>query len=519
MDFDLISFLLGIAGGLIVGGVIFFILGVTYRKKVAEKEIGSAEEEAKRIINEAIKGGENKKREMLLEAKEEIHKTRTEQERENKERRNELQKQERRLQQKEESLDKKLDIHEKKEEELAKKVAAVQKQQDEVTLIKKGQLEMLEKISGMTQEEAKTYLLNNVESEVRHETAMKIKEIEAQLKDEAEQKAREIITTAIQRCAADHAAEATVSVVPLPNDEMKGRIIGREGRNIRTLETITGVDLIIDDTPEAITVSSFDPVRREVARLALEKLIADGRIHPTRIEDMVEKARREVDHTIKLEGERATFETGIHNLHPELIKLLGRQKYRTSYGQNVLNHSIEVAHIAGLLASELGVDVTLAKRAGLLHALGKSVDHEMEGSHVQLGVELARKYKENPIVINAIEAHHGDVEPQSIVACLVQAADAISAARPGARRENVENYIRRLEKLEELTNSFPGVDKSYAIQAGREVRIMVKPEEVSEDSMILLAHDLARKIESELEYPGQIKINVIRETKAVDYAK
>ncbi len=519
MDFDLISFLLGIVGGLIVGGVIFFILGVTYRKKVAEKEIGSAEEEAKRIINEAIKGGENKKREMLLEAKEEIHKTRTEQERENKERRNELQKQERRLQQKEESLDKKLDIHEKKEEELAKKVAAVQKQQDEVTLIKKGQLEMLEKISGMTQEEAKTYLLNNVESEVRHETAMKIKEIEAQLKDEAEQKAREIITTAIQRCAADHAAEATVSVVPLPNDEMKGRIIGREGRNIRTLETITGVDLIIDDTPEAITVSSFDPVRREVARLALEKLIADGRIHPTRIEDMVEKARREVDHTIKLEGERATFETGIHNLHPELIKLLGRQKYRTSYGQNVLNHSIEVAHIAGLLASELGVDVTLAKRAGLLHDLGKSVDHEMEGSHVQLGVELARKYKENPIVINAIEAHHGDVEPQSIVACLVQAADAISAARPGARRENVENYIRRLEKLEELTNSFPGVDKSYAIQAGREVRIMVKPEEVSEDSMILLAHDLARKIESELEYPGQIKINVIRETKAVDYAK
>ena len=519
MDFDLISFLLGIAGGLIVGGVIFFILGVTYRKKVAEKEIGSAEEEAKRIINEAIKGGENKKREMLLEAKEEIHKTRTEQERENKERRNELQKQERRLQQKEESLDKKLDIHEKKEEELAKKVAAVQKQQDEVTLIKKGQLEMLEKISGMTQEEAKTYLLNNVESEVRHETAMKIKEIEAQLKDEAEQKAREIITTAIQRCAADHAAEATVSVVPLPNDEMKGRIIGREGRNIRTLETITGVDLIIDDTPEAITVSSFDPVRREVARLALEKLIADGRIHPTRIEDMVEKARREVDHTIKVEGERATFETGVHNLHPELIKLLGRQKYRTSYGQNVLNHSIEVAHIAGLMASELGVDVTLAKRAGLLHDLGKSVDHEMEGSHVQLGVELARKYKENPIVINAIEAHHGDVEPQSIVACLVQAADAISAARPGARRENVENYIRRLEKLEELTNSFPGVDKSYAIQAGREVRIMVKPEEVSEDSMILLAHDLARKIESELEYPGQIKINVIRETKAVDYAK
>ncbi len=519
MEFHVISFLLGIAAGLVVFGALFFVLGVTYRKKVAEKEIGSAEEEAKRIINEAIRGGENKKREMLLEAKEEIHKTRTEQERENKERRNELQKQERRLQQKEESLDKKLDIHEKKEEDLAKRIAAVQNQQEEVAKIKKSQLDMLEKISGLTQEDAKAYLLSNVESDVRHETAMKIKEIEAQMKEEADQKAREIITTAIQRCAADHAAEATVSVVPLPNDEMKGRIIGREGRNIRTLETITGVDLIIDDTPEAITVSSFDPVRREVARLALEKLIADGRIHPTRIEDMVEKARREVEHTIKVEGERATFETGIHNLHPELIKLLGRQKYRTSYGQNVLNHSIEVAHIAGLLASELGVDVTLAKRAGLLHDLGKSVDHEMEGSHVQLGVELARKYKESPVVINAIEAHHGDVEPQTIIACLVQAADAISAARPGARRENVENYIRRLEKLEELTNSFPGVDKSYAIQAGREVRIMVKPEEVSEDNMILLAHDLARKIESELEYPGQIKINVIRETKAVDYAK
>ena len=519
MEFHVISFLLGIAAGLVVFGALFFVLGVTYRKKVAEKEIGSAEEEAKRIINEAIRGGENKKREMLLEAKEEIHKTRTEQERENKERRNELQKQERRLQQKEESLDKKLDIHEKKEEDLAKRIAAVQNQQEEVAKIKKSQLDMLEKISGLTQEDAKAYLLSNVESEVRHETAMKIKEIEAQMKEEADQKAREIITTAIQRCAADHAAEATVSVVPLPNDEMKGRIIGREGRNIRTLETITGVDLIIDDTPEAITVSSFDPVRREVARLALEKLIADGRIHPTRIEDMVEKARREVEHTIKVEGERATFETGIHNLHPELIKLLGRQKYRTSYGQNVLNHSIEVAHIAGLLASELGVDVTLAKRAGLLHDLGKSVDHEMEGSHVQLGVELARKYKESPVVINAIEAHHGDVEPQTIIACLVQAADAISAARPGARRENVENYIRRLEKLEELTGSYPGVEKAYAIQAGREVRIMVKPEEVTEDNMILLAREIAKKIESELEYPGQIKVNVIRETKAVEYAK
>ena len=517
MEFNTLSLILCIA--LVVIGAACFFIGMTYRKKVAEKEIGSAEEESRRIINESIKGGESKKREMLLEAKEEIHKSRTEYEKEVKERRSELQKQERRLQQKEESLDKKLDLHEKKEDELAKKVANIQAQQEEVASLKRSQMEMLEKISGLTQEEAKAYILKGVETDVRHETAVKIKEIEQQLKDDADSLAREIITTAIQRCAADHVAEATVSVVPLPNDEMKGRIIGREGRNIRTLETITGVDLIIDDTPEAITVSSFDPVRREIARLALEKLIADGRIHPTRIEDMVEKARREVDHTIKLEGERASFETGVHNLHPEIIKLLGRQKYRTSYGQNVLNHSSEVAHIAGLLASELGVDVTLAKRAGLLHDLGKAVDHEMEGSHVQLGVELAKKYKEPPVVINAIEAHHGDVEPQTIIACLVQAADAISAARPGARRENVENYIRRLEKLEELTSSFPGVEKSYAIQAGREVRVMVKPEEVTEDNMILLAHDLAKKIEAELEYPGQIKVNVIRETKAVEYAK
>ena len=517
MEFNTLCLILSIAA--VVLCAVFFAAGILYRKKVAEKQIGSAEEEAKRIINEAIKGGENKKREMLLEAKEEIHKSRSEYEREVKERRAEVSKQERRLQQKEEALDKKINLHEKKEDELAKKIAAIDKKQEEVDSLKRSQMEVLEKISGLTQDEAKAYILKGVEDDVRHETAMKIKEIETQMKEEADQTAREIIATAIQRCAADHAAETTVSVVPLPNDEMKGRIIGREGRNIRTLETITGVDLIIDDTPEAITVSSFDPVRREVARLALEKLIADGRIHPTRIEDMVEKARREVDHTIKVEGERATFETGVHNLHPELIKLLGRQKYRTSYGQNVLNHSIEVAHIAGLMASELGVDVTLAKRAGLLHDLGKSVDHEMEGSHVQLGVELARKYKENPVVINAIEAHHGDVEPQTVIACLVQAADAISAARPGARRENVENYIRRLEKLEELTNSFPGVEKAYAIQAGREVRVMVKPEEVTEDNMILLAHDLAKKIESELEYPGQIKVNVIRETKAVEYAK
>ena len=499
--------------------VLFFFIGVIYRKKVAEREISSAEDEARRIINEAIKGGENKKREMLVEAKEEIHKNRTEYEREVRERRADLQKQERRLQQKEESLDKKTDAFERKEEELRKRQASVLATQEEVSLIKKSQLEMLEKISGLTQDEAKHQILSSLENECRHDAALKIKEIEAETKENADRMAREVISIAIQRCAADHAAETTVSVVPLPNDEMKGRIIGREGRNIRTLESITGVDLIIDDTPEAITVSSFDPVRREVARLALEKLIADGRIHPTRIEDRVEKARKEVDRVIKQEGERAAFETGVNNLHPELIKLLGRQKYRTSYGQNVLNHSIEVAHIAGLLASELGVDIPLAKRAGLLHDLGKSVDHEMEGSHVQLGVELARKYNESPDVIHAIEAHHNDVEPRTVIACLVQAADAISAARPGARRENVENYIRRLEKLEELTGTYPGVEKSYAIQAGREVRIMVKPEEVSEDNMILLARDLAKKIENELEYPGQIKLNVIRETKAVEYAK
>ena len=503
----------------VVAAVVFFLLGIRYRKNVAEREISSAEEEATRIINEAIKSSENKKREALLEAKEEILKSRSEYEREVKERRADLQKQERRLQQKEENLDHKMDSIEKKEEALTAKHAAADKAAEEIKNIKHSQMEMLERISGFTADEAKDYLIAQVESDVTHETAIKIKEIEARAKEEADQRAREIVATAIQRCAADHVAEITVSVVPLPNDEMKGRIIGREGRNIRTLETLTGADLIIDDTPEAITVSCFDPVRREVARLALEKLIADGRIHPTRIEDLVEKARKEVDRVIKQEGERATFETGINNLHPELIKLLGRQKYRTSYGQNVLNHSIEVAHIAGLLASELGVDVALAKRAGLLHDLGKSVDHEMEGSHVQLGVELARKYNESPDVIHAIEAHHNDVEPRTVIACLVQAADAISAARPGARRENVENYIRRLEKLEELTGTYPGVEKSYAIQAGREVRIMVKPEDVSEDNMIILARELTKKIESELEYPGQIKVNVIRETKVVEYAK
>ena len=503
----------------VVGILVGIVVGIQLRKKTAEKEIGSAELEATRLINEAIRSGENRKKEMLLEAKDEIHKSRTEYEKEVKERRAELSKQERRLEQKEANLDAKTESFERKEEDLAKKLQRVAETQAEADKIKQQQLATLENISGMTQEQAKAVLLQSVEDEVRHETAMKIKELENQMKEEAEDKAREILSIAIQRCAADHAAETTVSVVALPNDEMKGRIIGREGRNIRTLETITGVDLIIDDTPEAITVSSFDPVRREIARLALEKLIADGRIHPTRIEDMVEKARKEVDRTIREEGERACYETGVHGLNPEIVKILGRQKYRTSYGQNVLNHSIEVSHIAGLMASELGVDPALAKRAGLLHDLGKSIDHEVEGSHVQLGADIARKYKENPVVVNAIESHHGDVEPKTIIAVLVQAADAVSAARPGARRENVENYIRRLQKLEELTGSYPGVEKAFAIQAGREVRIMVKPEVVSEDNMILLARDVAKKIEAELEYPGQIKVNVIRETKAVEYAK
>ena len=504
---------------IVVFAALGVLIGYTYRKKVAEHEIASAEEEATRIINESIKTAESKKREALVEAKEEIHKARSEYEREEKARRAEVQKQERRLQQKEESLDRKTDAIEKKSETLSNKIAAVEAQQQEVALIKKSQLEMLEKISGFTVEEAKAHIIANVRDEVTHEMALKIKEIEAQYKDEADERAREIIATAIQRCAADHTSEITVSVVPLPNDEMKGRIIGREGRNIRSIETLTGCDLIIDDTPEAITVSSFDPVRREVARLALEKLIQDGRIHPARIEEMVAKAQKEVNATIKAEGERAVFETNIHGLHPELIKLLGRMRYRTSYGQNVLNHSIEVAHIAGLMAAELGVDVATAKRAGLLHDIGKAIDHEVEGSHVTIGVDIARKYKESEAVIHAIEAHHNDVEPRTIVACLVQAADAISASRPGARRENIENYVKRLEKLEEVSRSFPGISSSYAIQAGREIRIMVKPEEVSEDQMVLLARDIAKKIEDELTYPGQIKVHLLRETKAVDYAK
>jgi len=512
------SLVIGLATGLFIG----ILACILYRNKKAKddkEKIANAEEEALRIINDAIKSAESKKREATLEAKEEILRSRKEYEKEEKERRADLQKQERRLQQKEENIDRKTDAIEKKEEALAQKHAALDKENEEIKIIKRSQTEMLERISGFTADEAKKYLIEQVESEVTHETALKIKEIEARAKDEADQYAREIVASAIQRCAADHVAEITVSVVPLPNDEMKGRIIGREGRNIRTIETLTGVDLIIDDTPEAITVSCFEPVRREVARLALEKLIADGRIHPTHIEEMVAKARREVDAVIKSEGERAVLETGVRGLHPELVKMLGRLHYRTSYGQNVLQHSIEVAHLAGMMAAELGADVATAKRAGLLHDIGKAVDHELEGTHVALGVEFLRKYHEREDVIHAVQAHHNDVEPQTVVACLVQAADAISAARPGARRENIENYIKRLEKLEEITGSYPGVETSYAIQAGREVRVMVKPEQVSEDDMVILARELAKRIESELEYPGQIKVHVLRETKVIEYAK
>ena len=504
---------------LIIGALGGAVFGWNRRKATAEREIKSAEDEATRIVNEAYKSAESKKREALVEAKEEILKAKNEHEKEVKDRRSELQRQENRLQQKEENLDRKMENIERKEEQLSGRLAKLDATQAEAESLKQKQVDELERISGYTAEEAKNYLLKQLEEDVTHESAMKIKEIEARFKDEADTRAREIISLAIQRCAADHVSEATVSVVPLPNDDMKGRIIGREGRNIRTLETLTGVDLIIDDTPEAITVSCFDPVRREIARLALEKLILDGRIHPTRIEEMVEKAKREVDATIRAEGERAVFETNVHGLNPELVKLLGRQHYRTSYGQNVLNHSIEVSQLAGLLAAEIGVNVAEAKRAGLLHDLGKSIDHEVEGSHVQIGVELARKYRESENVIHAIEAHHGDVEARTIVACLVQAADAISAARPGARRENLENYIKRLEALEEITSSFNGVEKSFAIQAGREVRIMIKPEVISEDQMVLLAREIAKKIEDELEYPGQIKVHLLRETKAIEYAK
>lgn len=495
------------------------VIGFLYRKSVAEKAIGDAETEATRIINEAIKAGETKKRESILEAKDEIHRQRVEADRELKERRNETQQLERRLIQREEALDKKSDTLDRKNEELNRHLEAVQHEKTELQRVKDEQVEKLEQIASMTRDEAREMLVNSIEAEAQHDAAVKVREINQKLKDESEQTAREIISTAIQRCAADHVSEATVSVVPLPNDEMKGRIIGREGRNIRTLETLTGVDLIIDDTPEAITLSCFDPVRREVARLTLEKLIIDGRIHPARIEEMVEKSRREVDQIIKQEGERAVLETGVHGLHPELVKLLGRMRYRTSYGQNVLQHSIEVSHIAGILAGELGINATQAKRAGLLHDIGKAVDREMEGSHVDIGVDLCKRYHEHADIVHAVQAHHGDIEAKTLVACLVQAADAISAARPGARRENLEAYIKRLEKLEEIANTTPGVSSSYAIQAGREIRIIVNPEQVNDSQMILLSREIAKKIEDELEYPGQIKINMIRETRAVEYAK
>ncbi len=507
--------LVGAAVGLILG----ILFGILYRKKVSEAKIGSAELEAKRILEEGEKAAETLKKEALLEAKEKIIKDKNEFEKELRERRNEVTRLERRVAQREETLDKKVENYERKEEILRAKIKEQEDLMARAEEIRQQQLTKLEAIAGLSREEAREELVRQIEDEARHEAALKIIEIESQLKEDADRKAREIITLAIQRCASDHVSEATVSVVALPNDDMKGRIIGREGRNIRTIETMTGVDLIIDDTPEAITVSCFDPVRREIARLALEKLILDGRIHPTRIEETVEKARKEVENIIKQAGERATFDTGVHGLNNELVKLLGRLRYRTSYGQNVLDHSIEVAHISGIIADELGVDSTLAKRAGLLHDIGKSMTQEVEGSHVQIGVDIARKYKENRDVIHAIEAHHNDVEPQTIVAMIVQAADAISAARPGARREDLENYLKRLQKLEEIANSFEGVEKSFAIQAGREIRVMVKPEEVNDDQMILTAREIVKKIEGSLEYPGQIKIQLIRESRAIEYAK
>ena len=504
---------------LILGLGIGVAIGNAYRKKVAEAEIGSAEQEAKRIVTEAMKTAEAKKKEAVLEGKDEIHRLRNENDKEIADRRKEVQRQERRIQQKEETLDRKIDNVEKKEERVNKKIKEAEGRLAEAETIKKSQFEMLERISGYTVDQAKTYLLDQLEGELGREKSLKIMEYEQQLKDESDKRARNIISLAIQRCAADQVAEATVSVVALPNDEMKGRIIGREGRNIRAIETMTGCDLIIDDTPEAITISCFEPVRREIARVALEKLISDGRIHPARVEEMVEKARREVEASIKQAGERAVLDAGVHGLHPELVKILGRLKYRTSYGQNVLMHSLEVCYISGMIASELGLDPTVSKRAGLLHDIGKALDHEIEGSHVEIGVDIARKYKESDAVIHAIQAHHGDVEAKTVVACIVQAADAISAARPGARRENLENYIKRLQKLEEVASSFKGVETSYAIQAGREIRIMVKPEQVKDDAMPALARDICKKIEDELEYPGQIKVNIIRESRAVGYAK
>ena len=503
----------------VVLGALGFVAGGLYRKKVAEAKIGSANEEALRIVNQAVQTAESKKKEAILEAKDEIHKLRNEVDKELRERRAEVQRQERRIVQKEENLDKKTENLEKKEEALAEKIKSADAKLEEVEMIKRSQLEMLEKISGYSKEQAKVILLQELDEQLTHEKALKILDFEQRTRDESDNLAREIISGAIQRCAADHAAEATVSVVALPNDEMKGRIIGREGRNIRTLETITGVDLIIDDTPEAITVSSFDPVRREVARLTLEKLIQDGRIHPARIEEMFEKSKREVEQTIKQTGERAVVDAGVNGVHPELVKLLGKLKYRTSFGQNVLNHSLEVSYIAGLMAQELGADVKQAKRAGLLHDIGKALDREFEGTHIELGVEAAKKYKENDKVVHAIQAHHGEIEAKTIVAVLVQAADAISAARPGARRENVQNYIKRLEKLEEIATSFEGVEKSFAIQAGREIRIMVNPEQISDEKMVIVAREIAKKIEDELEYPGQIKVNIVRENRVIDFAK
>ena len=492
---------------------------IAYHIKLVESKVGTAEEKAKEIIDEAIKTAETKKREALLEAKEESIKTKNELEREAKEQRAELQRYEKRVLTKEETLDRKTEALEKKESKLSVRENEVEKIREQVKELHSKQLQELEKISGFTSEQAKDYLLKTVEDEVKHETAVLVKELENKAKEEADKKAKEYVVTAIQRCAADHVAETTISVVQLPNDEMKGRIIGREGRNIRTLETMTGVELIIDDTPEAVVLSSFDPIRREVARIALEKLIVDGRIHPARIEEMVEKAQREVESMFREEGEAATLEVGVHGIHPELVKLLGKMKFRTSYGQNVLKHSIEVAHLAGLLAGEMGLDIRIAKRAGLLHDIGKSLDQEMEGSHISVGVDLCRKYKESHIIINAVEAHHGDVEPESLIACIVQAADTISAARPGARRETLETYTNRLKQLEDIANGFKGVDKSFAIQAGREVRVMVVPEQISDADMILLARDISKQIEVELQYPGQIKVNVIRESRVTEYAK